>query len=92
MYNLVLGRKHCRWGVFSCSAQILMVLVTISGNALLSVGMISPSGHGEAELSMKKTTNTTYTLTYTCKEQGEHVLSIKFGDEDIPGSPFNIHT
>ena len=63
-----------------------------SGNAILAVGMISPSGHGEAELSMKKTSNTAYTVTYTCKEAGEHVLSVKYGDEDIPGSPFSIHT
>lgn len=62
------------------------------GQAILSVGMISPSGSGEAELSIKKTSNTTYTVNYTCKEQGEHVLSIKYGDEDIPGSPFSIHT
>lgn len=77
---------------FMNRAQNFTIDVKDAGNALLAVGMISPSGHGEAELSMKKTSNTAYTVTYTCKEAGEHVLSVKYGDEDIPGSPFSVHT
>lgn len=59
---------------------------------MLTVGMISPTGHPEAELSLKKTTNTSYTVTYKVVEIGEHVLHIKWGDDDIPGSPFHIST
>jgi len=62
-----------------------------AGNAILSVGMMTPSGHPEAELSVKKATNTSYTVSYNCKEPGEHTLVIKWGDEDIPGSPFSLH-
>ncbi|XP_052761429.1 filamin-A-like isoform X2 [Mya arenaria] len=72
-------------------AQNLTLDVKDAGNALLSVGMIAPSGLPEADLSVKKTTNTSITVTYTCKEPGEHMLSIKWGDDDIPGSPFNLH-
>jgi len=68
-----------------------MFISLFLGNALLSVGMISPAGTPEADLSIKRATPTSYTLTYTCKEPGEHLLSIKWGDEDIPGSPFSLH-
>ena len=63
-----------------------------TGHALLTVGMIAPSGQPEVELGVKKTTNTSYTVTYKVTEIGEHVLHIKWGDEDIPGSPFYLST
>ena len=59
---------------------------------MLNVGMMTPSGNPEQELSVKKAGPTSYTVSYTCREPGEHLLSIKWGDEDIPGSPFNLHT
>ena len=77
--------------------MVLPSFFSFLGQAILAVGMISPSGHGEAEITMKKTSNTQYLgvscpVSYICKEAGEHVLSVKYGDEDIPGSPFNVHT
>ncbi|XP_076455178.1 filamin-A-like isoform X2 [Babylonia areolata] len=63
-----------------------------AGEALLSVGMIAPSGHPEPELSIKKATNTSYTVSYKVVEIGEHILYVKWGDEDIPGSPFALST
>ncbi|CAG5129763.1 unnamed protein product, partial [Candidula unifasciata] len=63
-----------------------------AGNAVLFVGMISPSGTPVAELSIKKTTQTSYTVTYKVQEVGEHVLHVKWGDDEVPGSPFVIST
>ncbi|KAL8614771.1 hypothetical protein ACOMHN_017752 [Nucella lapillus] len=63
-----------------------------AGEALLSVGMIAPSGHPEPELGVKKATNTSYTISYKVVEMGEHILHVKWGDEDIPGSPFCLST
>ncbi|KAK7113041.1 filamin-A-like isoform X2 [Littorina saxatilis] len=63
-----------------------------AGEALLMVGMIAPSGHPEAELSVKKTTNTNYAISYKVTEIGDHVLHVKWGDDDIPGSPFVLST
>ncbi|XP_053387060.1 filamin-A-like isoform X2 [Mercenaria mercenaria] len=71
--------------------QNLTLDVKEAGNAMLSVGMMTPSGNPEAELSVKKASNTSYTISYNCKEPGEHTLQIKWGDEDIPGSPFSLH-
>jgi hypothetical protein len=54
--------------------------------------MISPTGHPEPELSLKKTSNNQYTCSYKVVEQGEHVLHVYWGGEDVPGSPFVIAT
>ncbi|XP_064616550.1 filamin-A-like isoform X2 [Liolophura sinensis] len=74
--------------------RLLNVTIDIkdAGNALLSVGMMSPSGKPEPELSLKQTSKTVYTLSYKVAEIGEHTLSIKFGEDDIPGSPFMLST
>lgn len=63
-----------------------------AGEAVLSIGMIAPSGHPEPELGVKKVAVNSYTVSYKVVETGDHVLHIKWGDEDIPGSPFIIST
>ncbi|XP_076459972.1 filamin-A-like isoform X2 [Babylonia areolata] len=77
---------------FTNRLQNFQIDVKDAGEALLTVGMIAPSGQPEAELSVKKTTKTSYTVTYKVTEIGEHVLHVKWGDEDIPGSPFVLST
>lgn len=59
---------------------------------MLCVGMIGPSGLPEPELNVRKNTATAYTVSYKVIEQGEHTLVIKWGDEDVPGSPFSLHS
>lgn len=63
-----------------------------AGEALLSVGMLAPSGFPEPELSVKKVSNNNYTISYKVTEIGDHTLYVKWGDEDIPGSPFTLST
>jgi filamin len=63
----------------------------ISGVAMLMVGMIAPSGIAEPELGVKKNTKTEYTVSYKVQEVGDHTLVVKYGDDDIPGSPFVLH-
>lgn len=63
-----------------------------TGNALLSVGMISPSGLPEAELNVKKNSATAYQVSYKVNETGDHSLFVKWGEDDIPGSPFILST
>jgi len=43
-----------------------------------------------SELSFKKARGTTYNVSYTAAEKGDHTLTIRWGAEDIPGSPFTI--
>lgn len=54
--------------------------------------MIAPSGLPEAELNIKKTSQTSYTVGYKVTEVGEHVLHVKWGDDEVPGSPFVLST
>lgn len=61
------------------------------GAAMLMVGMISPSGIAEPELLVKKNTKTEFTVSFKVQEVGDHTLVVKYGDEDIPGSPFILH-
>lgn len=61
-----------------------------AGQGLLMVGIITPNGNPLEELSYKKTRPTTMTCTYKTKEKGEHTLNIRWGADDIPGSPFTF--
>ena len=59
---------------------------------MLYVGMVAPNGYPEPELMIKKNKATEYTVSYKVAEAGEHTMVIKWGDEEIPGSPFSLAT
>jgi filamin len=61
-----------------------------AGNSLLTVGMITPDGNPVDELTYKKQRGTTYQIVYKSAVKGEHTMHIRWGNEDIPGSPFGI--
>ncbi|KAK2160895.1 hypothetical protein LSH36_125g02020 [Paralvinella palmiformis] len=61
-----------------------------AGQAMLTLGLMSPSGNPVEELTYKKTRPTIYTVNYRCREKGEYQMIIRWGNEDVPGSPFNI--
>lgn len=63
-----------------------------AGNAVLFVGMVSPTGVPVAELTIKKANPTTYNVTYKVQEAGEHALYVRWGDDEVPGSPFIVST
>ena len=67
-----------------------LVFGWIAGQALLTLGMISPTGNPVSELSYKKTKVGMYTVSYKADEKGDHTLTIRWGPNDIPGSPFKI--
>ncbi|BFZ03233.1 hypothetical protein BsWGS_06272 [Bradybaena similaris] len=72
--------------------QNFNIEVKDAGNAVLFVGMISPTGVPVAELTIKKANPTTYNVTYKVQEAGEHGLYIRWGDDEVPGSPFIVGT
>ena len=61
-----------------------------AGQALLTLGMMSPSGNPVTELVYKKIRPTVYNVSYSAGEKGDHTLTIRWGADDIPGSPFSI--
>uniref|UniRef100_A0A8W8J420 Filamin-C n=3 Tax=Magallana gigas TaxID=29159 RepID=A0A8W8J420_MAGGI len=72
--------------------QTFTIDVKDAGHAMLCVGMVAPNGLPEPELMVKKNNPTQYTVSYKVVEAGEHTLCIRFGDEEVPGSPFSIAT
>jgi filamin len=64
--------------------------VVFLGQALLTVGILSPSGNPAGDISVKKQRGTTYNVSFTAQEKGDHNLVIRWGADDIPGSPFTI--
>jgi len=61
-----------------------------AGQAMLTVGMISPTGNPAGDITVKKQRGTTFNVSYTAQEKGDHSLVIRWGTDDIPGSPFTI--
>jgi len=61
-----------------------------AGQALLTMGMISPTGNPVTELAYKRQRVGVYNVTYKADEKGDHTLTIRWGPNDIPGSPFKI--
>jgi filamin len=62
-----------------------------AGQGMLVVAIQTPSGNPMEELSYKKAPRgTSITVNYKTKEKGEHIMVIRWGLDDIPGSPFTI--
>lgn len=56
---------------------------------MLFIGMIGPKGPCE-ELCVKHIPGNPYKITYVVKERGDYMLIVKWGEEQIPGSPFHV--
>jgi filamin len=48
------------------------------------------SGNPVADLSYKRGRGTVFNCTYRAVEKGEATLTIRWGNDDIPGSPFSV--
>ena len=57
---------------------------------MLSGGMMTFNGNPVEEFNVKKTRPTQYTVTYKTKEKGDHTMTIRWGQDDVTGSPFTI--
>uniref|UniRef100_A0A4W5RAN3 Filamin C n=1 Tax=Hucho hucho TaxID=62062 RepID=A0A4W5RAN3_9TELE len=60
-----------------------------AGTNMLMVGVHGPKTPCE-EVYVKHLGNRMYNVTYTVKEQGNYILIVKWGDENVPGSPFHV--
>ncbi|XP_037316973.2 filamin-C isoform X1 [Pungitius pungitius] len=60
-----------------------------AGVNMLLVGVHGPKTPCE-EVYVKHMGNRMYNVTYTVKERGSYILIVKWGDENIPGSPFHF--
>ncbi|KRK03444.1 filamin-A isoform X4 [Drosophila yakuba] len=65
------------------------ISATDAGNNILYVGMYGPKGPCE-EFHVKHAGHNNYNVQYLVRDRGQYVLLIKWGEEHIPGSPFQI--
>lgn len=56
---------------------------------MLLVGVLGPQTPCE-EIMVKHVGSMQYNVSYILKERGNYVLAVKWGEEHIPGSPFQI--
>lgn len=53
------------------------------------IGMMGPKGPCD-ELIVKHQGNLQYSIQYIVRETGRYMLIVKWGDQEIPGSPFSV--
>uniref|UniRef100_A0ACB8FM60 Uncharacterized protein n=1 Tax=Sphaerodactylus townsendi TaxID=933632 RepID=A0ACB8FM60_9SAUR len=61
-----------------------------AGTNMLMVGVHGPKTPCE-EVYVKHMGNRVYNVTYTVKEKGDYILIVKWGDESVPGSPYQVN-
>ncbi|KAJ8373574.1 hypothetical protein SKAU_G00041540 [Synaphobranchus kaupii] len=69
--------------------NIFTVDCSKAGSNMLMVGVHGPKTPCE-EVYVKHMGNRVYNVTYTVKEKGDYILIVKWGDENVPGSPFRV--
>ncbi|XP_061399874.1 filamin-A isoform X2 [Musca vetustissima] len=74
---------------FMGKTNTFTISATEAGNNILYVGMYGPKGPCE-EFSIKHTGRNNYNVSYMVRDRGQYILIVKWGDEHIPGSPFQI--
>ena len=56
---------------------------------MLMVGVWGPEIPCE-EVVVKHMGRNIYNVSYKVKDRGDYVIIVKYGDDHVPGSPFNI--
>jgi filamin len=60
-----------------------------AGNSKIFASLFGPLGPCD-DISIKHAGGMSFAVTYVVRDRGEYTLTIKWGDEHIPGSPFKI--
>lgn len=59
---------------------------------MLFCGMIGPAGSPPVEeMTVKNGPRKTFNVSYCVKHKGKHIMFVKYGDQHIPGSPFEVN-
>ena len=65
------------------------VYFCVAGHNMLMVGILGPTIPCE-EIRVRHVGRCQYTVSYVCKERGNYVLVVKWGDQHVPGSPYSF--
>lgn len=58
------------------------------GNNILIVAVLGPNG--QCDVAIRHLGNNIYNVTYTVKDAGQYTIIAKWGEESIPGSPYEL--
>lgn len=75
---------------FAGKPNTLTVNCSEAGFNLISAAFCGPTRNTIHECSIKHMGGNIYEVKYTCKDKGDAILVVKYGDEMIPGSPFRL--
>lgn len=59
------------------------------GNNILFVAILGPNGQCD-NLAIRHLGNNVYNVTFAVKDRGEYAVIVKWGEDSIPGSPFQL--
>lgn len=75
---------------FAGKPNTLTVNCSEAGFNMVYVSFLGPTRNTIHESSVKHMGGSIYEVKYTCKDRGDAILVVKYGDEQIPGSPFKL--
>lgn len=59
---------------------------------MLFCGMVGPAGSPPVdEIVVKHHSRNTYNVSYTVRHKGKYLLMVRYGEQNIPGSPFQVN-
>lgn len=89
-WNMVSVVREIRFGAGGFKAHgFLLCPLVFPGKNMLLVGVHGPQVPCE-EVLVKHLGNLKYNVSYLLKERGNYILVVKWGDDHIPGSPFQV--
>lgn len=75
--------------IIGLSLNLNQLSLLCPGTNMLMVGVHGPSAPCE-EVFVKHMGNKLYNVTYIVKEKGSYTIIVKWGDDNVPGSPFKV--
>lgn len=75
---------------FAGKPNTLTVNCSEAGFNMISASFLGPTRNTIHECGVKHLGGSIYEVKYTCKDKGDAILIVKYGDEQIPGSPFRL--
>lgn len=68
---------------------MFFIYLTNIGQGVLFAGLYNPRGPSE-EVQVKHMGKNNYNVNYYIRERSDYLLMVMWGDDHIPGSPFNV--
>lgn len=75
---------------FAGKPNTLTVNCSESGFNMIYASFLGPTRNTIHECNVKHMGGSIYEVKYMCKDRGDAILIVKYGDEQIPGSPFRL--